>query len=98
MKVHKIADEAAELYESGLSIDAVAKELNIAYRTARKAIRAKGVPTRDPSARLVGRTRPDKAAERAEAARYAATGAAIPDATYIESLRAQGSDVEERAV
>lgn len=98
MKVDKVAEQAAELYESGLSIEAVAKELNIAYRTARKAIRSKGVVTRDPSARLVGRTRPDKAAERAEAARYAATGAAIPDASYIESLRSQGSDVEQRAL
>lgn len=60
MKVDKIADKAAELYEGGMAIEAVAKELNVAYRTARKAIYSKGVEARDPSARLVGRTRPDK--------------------------------------
>lgn len=60
MKVDKIASEAASLYENGLSIDAVAKELGVAYRTARKAIYSTGVEPRNPSARLVGRTRPDK--------------------------------------
>lgn len=60
MKADKIAAEAASLYEDGLSIDGVAKELGIAYRTARKAIYSTGVAPRDPSARLVGRTRPDK--------------------------------------
>lgn len=61
MKVDKIAQKAAELYaEEGLSIENVAKELNVAYRTARKAIYSQGVEARDPSARLVGRTRPDK--------------------------------------
>jgi len=61
MKVDKIAQKAAKLYaEEGLSIENVAKELNVAYRTARKAIYSQGVEARDPSARLVGRTRPDK--------------------------------------
>ncbi len=60
MKVHKIAMEAATKYEDGLSIEAVAKEMNINYRTARKAIYSAGVIVRDPSARLLGRTRPDK--------------------------------------
>ena len=60
MKVDKIASEAASLYENGMSIDAVAKELGVAYRTARKAIYSTGVEPRNPSARLVGRTRPDK--------------------------------------
>ncbi len=60
MKVDKIAAEAASLYENGMSIEAVAKELKVAYRTARKAIYSTGVEPRDPSARLVGRTRPDK--------------------------------------
>lgn len=60
MKVDKIAAEAASLYENGLSIDAVARDMNVNYRTARKAIRATGVVLRDPSARLIGRTRPDK--------------------------------------
>lgn len=48
------------MYQEGLSIDAVAKELGVTYRTARKAIRGSGVLLRDPSARLRGRTRPDK--------------------------------------
>jgi orotate phosphoribosyltransferase-like protein len=60
MKADKIAEQAASLYEDGLSIEAVAKELKVAYRTARKAIYSTGVEPRDPSARLVGRTRPDK--------------------------------------
>lgn len=60
MKVDKIADKAAELYKDGLSIDAVAKELKVAYRTARKAIYSTGTEARGPSERLVGRTRPDK--------------------------------------
>lgn len=60
MKHQRIADKAAELYSSGMSVEAVASELGVAYRTARKAIWTKGVEFRDPSARLVGRTRPDK--------------------------------------
>jgi len=61
MKVDKIAEKAARLYsEEELSIEAVAEELGVAYRTARKAIYSQGVQPRDPSKRLVGRTRPDK--------------------------------------
>jgi hypothetical protein len=61
MKANKIANEAARLYvEEALSVDAVALELGVAYRTARKAIFLKGVEFRDPSQRLLGRTRPDK--------------------------------------
>jgi orotate phosphoribosyltransferase-like protein len=63
MKYDRLADQAAEMYNQGMSVDAVASELGIAYRTARKAIWAKGVEFRDPSARLVGRTRPDKKEE-----------------------------------
>ncbi len=60
MKADKIADQAASLYENGLSIENVASELGVAYRTARKAIYSTGVVSRDPSNRLMGRTRPDK--------------------------------------
>jgi len=60
MKADKIADKAAELYRQGLSIDAVAEELSVAYRTARKAIYSTGTEPRGPSERLLGRTRPDK--------------------------------------
>ena len=60
MKVAKIQDEAVKLYEGGLAIEAVAKELGVAYRTARKAIYSKGVVVRDPSARLKGRTSPKR--------------------------------------
>lgn len=60
MKYERMSQQAAELYTNGMSVDAVASELGIAYRTARKAIWAQGVEFRDPSARLVGRTRPDK--------------------------------------
>jgi transposase len=67
MKVDLIAREAAALYESGMSIEQVAAKLGVAYRTARKAIRMAGVENRGPSERLIGRTRPDKVAERAEA-------------------------------
>jgi len=58
MKVASIQKEAVKLYEGGLAIEAVAKELGVAYRTARKAIYSNGVEARDPSARLVGRTSP----------------------------------------
>ena len=58
MKVANIQEEAVKLYEGGLAIEAVAKELGVAYRTARKAIYSNGVEARDPSARLVGRTSP----------------------------------------
>lgn len=60
MKSTRIADKAAELYLEGKAIETVAAELGVAYRTARKAIYSKGVEPRDSSARLVGRTRPDK--------------------------------------
>ena len=58
MKVASIQEEAVKLYTSGLSMEAVALELGVAYRTARKAIYSNGVEARDPSARLVGRTSP----------------------------------------
>lgn len=60
MKSANIAQQAAELYDKGMAIEAVAKELGVAYRTARKAIYSQGTVVRDPSNRLVGRTRPDK--------------------------------------
>lgn len=60
MKHQRISEKAAEMYQAGLSVEAVAEKLGVAYRTARKAIRAQGVEFRDPHARLVGRTRPDK--------------------------------------
>jgi len=59
-KSKKLEPTASQMYQEGLSIDAVAKELGVTYRTARKAIRGSGVILRDPSARLRGRTRPDK--------------------------------------
>jgi len=55
----KISNEATELYVSGLSVEAVADRLEVAYRTARKAILMSGTPLRDSSLRLVGRTRPN---------------------------------------
>ena len=58
MKVASIQAEAVKLYKSGLSMEAVALELGVAYRTARKAIYSKGVEARSPSARLIGRTSP----------------------------------------
>ena len=58
MKVANIQEEAVKLYEGGLAIESVAKELGVAYRTARKAIYSNGVVVRDPSARLKGRTSP----------------------------------------
>ncbi len=60
MKSQRIAEEAAKLYVDGLAVEAVAQKLGVAYRTARKAIKASGIEFRDPSQRLVGRTRPDR--------------------------------------
>lgn len=58
MKILDIASKASQLYLSGLSVDAVSQELGVSYRTARKAILFSGTILRDPSTRLVGRTRP----------------------------------------
>ena len=63
MKVDKIADTAAQMYVDGASIETIAEELNVSYRTARKALWSKDVQFRDPSERLIGRTRPDKRTE-----------------------------------
>lgn len=60
MKSTRIAEQAAQLYTDGMAIEKVAEKLGVAYRTARKAIYSQGIEPRDPSARLVGRTRPDK--------------------------------------
>lgn len=60
MKSAAIAEAAARMYREGYAVEAVAKELGVAYRTARKAILSQGVTFRDPSERLRGRTRPDK--------------------------------------
>lgn len=59
-KSKKIAEEASTLYKSGLSIESVASQLKVSYRCARKAIRSKGVPVRDASARTKGRTSPKR--------------------------------------
>jgi len=48
------------MYLEGYSIEAIAREMGVAYRTARKAIFSRGVELRGPSERLKGRTRPDK--------------------------------------
>lgn len=66
-KYQRIAEDAVNLYVGKeLSVEAVAKELGVSYRTARKAIREQGIEFRDSSARLVGRTRPDRALSRDE--------------------------------
>jgi hypothetical protein len=59
-KSKNIEADASKLYESGLSIDNVALELDVCYRTARRAIKNAGVKLRDPSARLKGRTSPKR--------------------------------------
>jgi transposase len=59
----KISKQAAELYQAGMSVDAVAAELDVAYRTARKAIKSTGTELRNSSERLVGRTRPHRKAK-----------------------------------
>lgn len=58
MKSLNLSPKASELYLSGLSIDAVALELGVSYRTARKAILHSGTILRNPTERLIGRTRP----------------------------------------
>ena len=60
MIVKKISKEVAEMYQNGYSIEAIAKEFDIAYRTARKAVWAEGLELRNPSERLKGKTRPTK--------------------------------------
>ena len=60
VKSAAIAEHAARMYQEGYSIDAIALEMGVAYRTARKAIFSQGVTLRGPSERLIGRTRPRK--------------------------------------
>jgi hypothetical protein len=62
MIVKKISKQASEMYIQGHSIETIASELDVCYRTARKAVWAEGVELRDPSTRLKGRTRPTKVA------------------------------------
>jgi|APGre2960657404_1045060.scaffolds.fasta_scaffold12725_6 orotate phosphoribosyltransferase-like protein len=52
-----LSTQAGQLYTSGLAVEAIAKELSVTYRTARKAVQLSGVELRDPSERLKGRTR-----------------------------------------
>jgi len=59
-KSKRIADDASRLYAEGLSIESVASELKVSYRCARKAIKSRGTPLRDPSARVKGRTSPKR--------------------------------------
>jgi transposase len=51
------ANQAAELYTSGKSVDEVAKELGITYGKARKLIAEAGTDIRNTSDRLKGKTR-----------------------------------------
>ena len=56
MIVKKISKQASEMYLEGKSIETIASELDVCYRTARKAVWAEGVELRDSSTRLKGRT------------------------------------------
>jgi hypothetical protein len=51
------AAQAGELYAAGKSVVEVAAAMNITYSKARRLISESGVPVRDASARLKGRTR-----------------------------------------
>jgi len=52
--------QVAELYLGGKSLVEVAAAMDITYGKARKLLAASGTELRDPSKRLVGRTRPEK--------------------------------------
>lgn len=49
--------QAGELYAAGKSVAEVAAAMNVTYSKARRLISESGVPVRDASARLKGRTR-----------------------------------------
>jgi hypothetical protein len=51
------AVQAGELYAAGKSVAEVAAAMSVTYSKARRLIRESGVPVRDASARLTGRTR-----------------------------------------
>lgn len=53
----ELSTQAGQLYSSGHAVEAIAKELGVTYRTARKALVLSGTELRDPSTRLKGRTR-----------------------------------------
>jgi transposase len=56
----EIQQRVAELYSGGKSIVEVAQTLGVTYGRVRRLLRASSIELRDPSQRLVGRTRPDK--------------------------------------
>ena len=49
--------QAGELYAAGKSVAEVAAAMSVTYSKARRLIGESGVPVRDASARLTGRTR-----------------------------------------
>jgi hypothetical protein len=49
--------QAGELYAAGKSVAEVAGAMSVTYSKARRLIKESGVPVRDASARLKGRTR-----------------------------------------
>lgn len=51
---------AADLYNSGLSVIEVARACGTSYSRIRRLLKDNGTPIRDASARLKGKTRPDK--------------------------------------
>jgi hypothetical protein len=59
-KAESISDSAVEMYVAGDALELVAEKLGVTYRTARKGLNLRGVEVRDPSTRLLGRTRPDR--------------------------------------
>lgn len=56
-------ETAAQLYTGGKSVVEVAAAMDITYGKARKLILLSNTELRDPSKRLVGRTRPEKTKE-----------------------------------
>lgn len=60
MPEHEIQEQVANLYTGGKSIVEVAGTLGITYGRVRRLLRSANIELRDPSQRLVGRTRPDK--------------------------------------
>jgi transposase-like protein len=56
----RISAEVKRLYLSGLSVESIAKSLDVSYRTVKRALEKSGTELRDPSTRLKGRTRPKK--------------------------------------
>lgn len=59
MTEQELTEQVTALYLGGESVNTVATKLGITYGRVRRIMLSAEVPLRDPSTRLMGKTRPD---------------------------------------